>query len=356
MSISEQPGSADGVLLAVDLFCGAGGLTVGLQAAGFSVIAGVDVHPLATRAYRDNHPDVRVWEEDVRRIDPAQFRTSLALARGELDLLAACPPCQGFSSMRTLNGGRRVRDARRALVHQIIRFVEELGPRAVMVENVPGLADDWRSARLRRELRELGYGVAEDVVNVADFGVPQRRRRYVMVALKDGQPSLARPDGTMMTVRQFIGDLPEAGGSGDPLHDHGESRRADIRALIARIPPDGGSRSDLGPDMQLACHRRTDGFYDVYGRMHWDRHAPTITGGCINPSKGRFLHPQENRAITLREAALLQTFPPTYRLPLNDGRGSGKYAVAELIGNALPPAFVTRQAAPIAEVLRAVTA
>jgi DNA (cytosine-5)-methyltransferase 1 len=113
------------------------------------------------------------------------------------------------------------------------------------------------------------------------------------------------------------------------------------------VPKDGGSRTDLPDAMQLACHTRVDGFHDVYGRMAWDRPAPTITGGCINPSKGRFLHPEEDRAITLREAALLQSFPPGHVFSLR----RGKYAAAELIGNALPPAFVRRHARPIAEAL-----
>jgi DNA (cytosine-5)-methyltransferase 1 len=341
------------VLRAVDLFCGAGGLTEGLKDADFEVIAAVDEHPLAVRAYRANHPEVRLWPYDITAIDPTQMRISLGLAEGELDLLAGCPPCQGFSSMRTLNGGRNIKDDRRSLVHQIPRFVEAFLPRAVMVENVPGLAGNWRSSALRSRLRRLGYGVVDDVVNVADYGVPQRRRRYVLIALKDATPKLVEPDEKPLTVRQFIGGLPEAGSSGDALHDHGESRQPKIRGLIARIPKDGGSRRDLGPEAQLPCHQRTDGFYDVYGRMKWDDSAPTITGGCINPSKGRFLHPDRDRAITLREAALLQTFRPDYQLPLNDGVGSGKYAIAELIGNALPPAFVSRQARPVADALRA---
>ena len=116
---------------------------------------------------------------------------------------------------------------------------------------------------------------------------------------------------------------------------------------IASIPAGGGLRLQ-GPDRQLPCHRRTNGFYDIYGRMAWDEPAPTITGGCINPSKGRFLHPVQDRAITLREAALLQSFPGDYEIPLD----RGKYNAADLIGNALPPEFVARQAAQLAAALR----
>jgi DNA (cytosine-5)-methyltransferase 1 len=339
-------------LTAVDLFCGAGGLTAGLRRAGFAVLGAIDIEPLAVRAYRANHPETALWQGDIRHLDPVGMRRVLGLEPGDLDLLAGCPPCQGFSTMRTLNGGRRVADRRNVLVMQMASYAKEFLPRAVMMENVPGLAQNSRSARLRTILRKLGYRVTDDTLNTSDFGVPQRRRRYVLIALREGAPHLAKPDSQTRTVRDLIGSLPPAGSSGDPLHDHGERRTAEIRELIASIPRDGGSRGDLGEQWQLPCHKRTDGFHDVYGRMAWDEVAPTITGGCINPSKGRFLHPAADRAITLREAALLQTFPPDYRLPLNEASGSGKYAIAELIGNALPPEFVFRHAQVIATALR----
>jgi DNA (cytosine-5)-methyltransferase 1 len=339
-------------LTAVDLFSGAGGMTVGLRREGFSVLGAVDIDPLAVAAYRANHRRTAIWETDIRKLRPGDMRRALGLSVGELDLLAACSPCQGFSSIRTLNGGRDVTDSRNALVHQVVHFAKEFRPLAVMVENVPALAGDRRSARMRRELRRLGYGVVDAVLRTEEFGVPQRRRRYVLVALAKGVPRLGEPSAKRVTVRDAIGALPAAGRSGDPLHDHGETRSTDVKQLIARIPHDGGSRADAGDDWQLPCHRRTDGFHDVYGRMAWDDVAPTITGGCVNPSKGRFLHPRENRAITLREAALLQTFPVGYRFPLNEGPRTGKYAVAELIGNALPPEFVRRQARPLAAAIR----
>ena len=140
-------------------------------------------------------------------------------------------------------------------------------------------------------------------------------------------------------------DLPAPGASGDEIHDLEEKRSAAIRDRIRLIPKDGGSRSAL--EDQLDCHTKVEGFYDVYGRMHWDRISPTITSGCINPSKGRFLHPEQDRAITLREAALLQGFPPRYRFKLDNG----KYRAAELIGNALPPDLVRHHATEIRRVL-----
>src|SRR5262249_22687834 len=153
-----------------------------------------------------------------------------------------------------------------------------------------------------------------------DFGVPQRRRRFIFLAGRFGKPSLAKADAGRKTVRDAIYSLPKPGKSNDKLHDLGEVRSARIASLIKNIPKNGGSRNDLGPQQQLPCHRKCDGFKDVYGRMGWCELAPTITGGCVNPSKGRFLHPSQNRAITLREAALLQSFPQCYRVSLDKGK------------------------------------
>lgn len=151
-----------------------------------------------------------------------------------------------------------------------------------------------------------------------------------------------------MTVRSAIGKLGTSAMSTDPVHNHGERRSDVVRARIGGIPVNGGSRVSLAS--QLACHERTRGFHDIYGRMAWDAVAPTITSGCINPSKGRFLHPVEDRAITLREAALLQTFPLSYQFSMR----KGKYAAAVLIGNALPPELVRRQAMALGDLLRGI--
>jgi DNA (cytosine-5)-methyltransferase 1 len=332
---------------AIDLYCGAGGLTLGLRRARFKVLGGVEMDPLAVETYRANFPGALVWQTDIRQLSVSRILRELQLRPGQLDLLAGCPPCQGFSTLRSLNGHQLVDDDRNDLVLQFERFVRGLRPKAVMLENVPGLAADHRLSRLKKILTGIGYQVTCRILDASRFGVPQRRRRMILVAGLHREIRLAGEDQLTATVRDAIGHLPPAGSSGDELHDLPESRSPKTARLIARIPKDGGSRGDLALDSQLDCHLRCDGFNDVYGRMAWDDVAPTITSGCVNPSKGRFLHPDENRAITLREAALLQGFPSSHTFSLR----RGKFAAAAMIGNALPPEFVRRHAVLIRQEL-----
>lgn len=334
---------------AIDLFCGAGGLTQGLKQAGFVVIGALDSDPVAVETYRLNHPRTRVVQDNIENISTSSFMNLLRLAPGELDLLAGCPPCQGFSSMRTHNGSVRVRDVRNDLLFEFLRFVRLLMPKAVMMENVPGLDADPCIDVFCAELDNLGYKWKRDVLNTQYYGVPQRRRRLLLLAGRFGNVPFAIQEDRRYTVRETIWHLPTAGSSGDILHDLPEKRAPRIMELIKSIPLDGGSRCDLGDERQLACHKRTDGFHDVYGRMAWDDVAPTITSGSFNPSKGRFLHPEQDRTITQREAALLQTFPPHYQFSLR----RGKTYVATLIGNALPPRFVECHALEVRKYLAA---
>lgn len=258
---------------AVDLFCGCGGLTVGLKRAGFQILGAVDIDPLSVETYKANHRDVRVWEADIRDLEPSEPAAALGLGKRRLDLLAGCPPCQGFSTMRTLNGALLIEDPRNDLLLEFQRFVEALHPRAVMMENVPGLADDERFASFCRRMEEIGYIGNHRILNVADYGVPQRRRRLVYLAGLGVEIPFAGPARRLKTVRDAIGGLPKAGKSGDPVHDMPERRSPKVLELIRRIPKDGGSRTDLSKEEQLECHRRCDGFKDVYGRMAWDEKA-----------------------------------------------------------------------------------
>jgi DNA (cytosine-5)-methyltransferase 1 len=224
-----------------------------------------------------------------------------------------------------------------------VRFVRALRPKVVMLENVPGLARHRRFKAFCAKLRAIGYELEYRILDAADYGVPQRRRRLILLASRVGRVTFARPGKGSRTVRDAIDSLPPPRRSTDPLHRVTEKRTERVRELIRRIPKDGGSRTDLGKRSQLACHRRCDGFKDIYGRMAWDDVAPTITSGCFNPSKGRFLHPSRDRTITLREAAVLQGLPRSYFISLI----RGKAAAAGLIGNALPPKFIERHARSI---------
>lgn len=326
--------------IAVDLFSGVGGLSEGLKRAGYRVAGAVEMDAAACKIYRLNHPKARLWNMDIRKLSAKRMMETLRLHPGRLDLLAACPPCQGFSTMRTRNGANRNRDGRNDLIFDVLRFAKKLRPKALMMENVPGLARNARFRLFRKGLLAMGYQISWRVLNTVDFGVPQRRKRLVLLAARGAAPVFAPTVRRPRTVREAIGDLKAPGRSRDPLHNYTVQRQAKVLAIIREIPKNGGSRTARGRTAQLACHRKHDGFYDVYGRMAWDAPSPTITGGCINPSKGRFLHPRANRAITLREAALLQTFPRTYRFPLEHGR----YHIALMIGNALPPEFIRRHA------------
>lgn len=338
-------------LTAFDVFSGAGGLTVGLHQAGFRVIGAVELDPTAAETYEQNHPGVLLWKQDIQTLPVDEVLEKLGIEPGQLDLLAGCPPCQGFSSMRTRNGKLKVNDARNDLVHDFLRLVEGLRPKAVMLENVPELAKDVRMKLIMKKLRVLGYYAGPDsfeVRNVKNFDVPQSRRRLILMTSRQGKVPFPEASGKTLTVRGTIGHLPAPDASADPLHRAVMQNGPKVLEMIKAVPLDGGSRSDLPAEMQLECHKRLKrGYFDVYGRMAWDEVAPTITGGCTNPSKGRFLHPQQHRAISLREAALLQGFPKDYKFSLKRGR-----VVASLmIGNALPPAFVKHHAVAIAETL-----
>lgn len=325
-------------------------MTYGLRWAGFTVIAALEFDSVAAAAYRLNHPTVCLKEADIGSVDGDEWMEELGLEPGELDLLAGCPPCQGFSRLRTANGSRSVADARNRLLLEMARMIGSFLPKAIMMENVPGLARDGVLEEFLVFIRRLGYISRESILDVRSYGVPQRRKRFVSLAGHGFEIQHGAEAMTQNTVRMSIGGLKPAGQSGDKLHDMPETRSPEMRQWIALVPKDGGGRLDLPPEMQRECHRRSDGYKDVYGRMAWDTVAPTITGGCFNPSKGRFLHPEEDRNITMREAALLQGLPKRFRLQ----DGTTKTSAAQLIGNVLPPEFARRQAVSVLRAIRRV--
>lgn len=319
---------------AIDLFSGCGGLTEGMHKAGFTTKIAVEIVPLAVRAYKMNHPETDVIQKDIRQISINEIKAKL---NGEtLHLLAGCPPCQGFSSIRRLNRAECIEDDRNSLVLEYLRFVKELKPLAIMMENVPALKDYSVFQEVVEELRILGYNPDVKVVNVREYGVPQSRRRLVMVGMLNDTIKVADGIGVKKTVRQVIANLQPPGLSTDPLQKIVSNHTPKIMEMIRRTPHNGGSRKDLPESFRLKCHQKENvGFNDVYGRLRWDDYSTTITGGCLNPSKGRFLHPEQDRVITPREAAMLQSFPENYKFPTD----ISKTALALLIGNALPPEF-----------------
>jgi DNA (cytosine-5)-methyltransferase 1 len=327
-------------LTAIDLFSGCGGLSCGLKLAGFDVAAAVEIDTKAQSTYTLNHPSVTLYSADIRKLDPAQILVDAGLKAGDLDLLAGCPPCQGFSRLRTKNKRTAVKDDRNNLVSDFVRFVTVMLPKTIMLENVPALVKDGRFTRMRNQLTKLGYESVVHVLDAADYRVAQRRKRLIMLASRVHKPAIAPKAEFRVTVRQAFQGVGAPSTTKDALHAVGEKRSQAVRDLIKLIPKNGGSRGDLSASHQLECHKRSDGFSDVYGRMAWDKVSPTITSGCHNPSKGRFLHPSYNRTITLREAALLQGFPRDYRFDVSHG----KEAIALMIGNALPPPFIAAHA------------
>ncbi|HEV7520495.1 MAG TPA: DNA cytosine methyltransferase, partial [Candidatus Angelobacter sp.] len=276
-----------------------------------------------------------------RNVDTAGVRK---LLRGKpLHFLAGCPPCQGFSSMRRLNKKRSKRDDRNNLILEYLRFVKELKPLTIMMENVPGLVNYTLFKKVFAELEGLGYKPKVQPIKIQQYGVPQRRKRLVLVGSLLGDLEIAKPNGKKLTVREIIGYLESVTKTKDPVHRIVKAHTPEVMKRIRATPKNGGSRADV-PEFELYCHKDEKiGFRDVYGRMRWDDYSPTITGGCLNPSKGRFLHPEKNRAITAREAALLQTFPRSYKFPADISKSS----IALLIGNALPPKFSYIQSANV---------
>lgn len=344
------------MLTAVDIFAGGGGLTVGLKRAGFSVVGAVEFEPHAYATLKANHPEITAYKQDVRTISGEDLR-SLS-PNGSIDLVAGCPPCQGFSSLTSKYKGR---DGRNALVREMARLVEEVNPHAVMMENVPGLFVKAKGKRylneLLRRLDDLGYCVTYDVLQVADYGVPQSRRRLVLLAglgfsIDIPVPTHSRTGDnglrTWRVVSEAIGSMPapvslkEAQVSGGPGgHNWHVVRTLDEqnRQRLKHAKP-GASWTRIPKNLRPACHQnRNAGFSNVYGRMRWDEVSPSITGGCTTLSKGRFGHPSELRTISVREAALLQTFPPDYIFDTP----YMEYACA-IVGNALPCDFATQLA------------
>lgn len=333
----------------IDLFAGCGGGSLGFRRAGLRAAAAVELDSDAADAYEAN-VGMRPLVNDIRKVTGEDLLRASRLKRGECTLLFGCPPCQSFTDLRRGTRSSWRDRARNSLLRDYLRLAGDVLARHIAFENVPGmLSPRWRPRfdELLRGLAELGYEYAWDVFDAADFGVPQRRRRLLVIASRVATPVLpaatheevGSPDGLRwVTVREAIGALmPLASGETDPSDVYHRARRHSPLALQRlRALGEGGARADLPKDLQLACHKNHSGHYDIYGRMWWDRPAPTLTSGCTNVTRGRFAHPEQDRAITLREAMELQTFPRSTVL-----RGSLD-EMALQVGNAVPPLFAER--------------
>lgn len=300
-----------------------------------------------------NHSRVRLYEEDIRNLVPQRIRHE-CLEGTELDLMVVCAPCQPFSSQNR----NRSDDNRSHLLLDAARFVDTLRPKVLFVENVPGLAAGPHADLLADFRAACGpsYVFTGPLrVNAADYSVPQRRIRCLLIATRGVRvPSLPpplTPPGQRVTVRDVIAGLPPlASGESDPedaLHAAREHRPIALARLRA-VPKNGGSRDALPESLTLACHTRPTSYPDVYGRMSWDTVAPTLTTGCTDITRGRFAHPDADRAITPREAALLQTFPRRYAFT------GGPGVIARQIGNALPFALLRALAPTFRSAIRGV--
>ena len=325
-------------LTAIDLFAGAGGSTQGLTDAGFRVVGAIEYDEAAASTLSHNHPAVVIATDDIADVSPKKFRDQLGLDRSELTLLTACPPCQGFSSL----GLRDNDDERNGLIHEVWRFATEMQPSAILIENVPGLARDARWHELRKITTENGYSFGSWTVNATDFGVPQRRRRLIGIAVRSpnlnfpGELQDVLPETFTLTPPHACDVIGRAGNiatTEDPLH-RARTPTARVLERIGQVPP-GGDHFDLPDDLQLDCHKRLrssgrSASAGPYSRIRLTGPAPTMTTRCTTPSCGRFLHPTEHRGISLREAALLQTFPASYQF-------CGTHESKERqIGNAVP--------------------
>ena len=330
-----------GDAVVVDLFCGAGGLTRGLEDAGLYVAEGVDLDEKCRFAYERNTSATFV-AKDVREYGADDLET--AWGGAGLRVLVGCAPCQPYSTY-SRNADPQVGKGRWELLDRFARLVDETRPHVVSMENVPPLLRTAGFRAWRRRLRDAEYHVAHRVLDCRGLGAPQGRKRLVLLASRLGTVEIAaepRPDRTSWSdVGSAIGHLPALGAGvvcrDDPLHR--ASRLSELNLARIRASKPGGTWRDWDPSLVSPCHvRDTGGTYpSVYGRMEWGKPAPTITGQCFGFGNGRFGHPEQDRALSLREAALLQTFPEDFEFFPRNGRFPGMAAVGRMIGNAVPP-------------------
>lgn len=339
----------------IDLFSGCGGSSLGFKKAGFKIVAAVDIDHSACETYALN-VGVQPIEGDLRNVTGEQILKRAGLKRGEVDIVVGCPPCQGFSSLRRTKKGNSP-DRRDDLLMVFAQRIVEIYPRMVIFENVSGIMRGRGKAFLRKFIKELKryrYFSIGKLLDAANFGVPQHRKRLILIFAREeaitddllphlpeethADPQLAEDEGLSpwVSVLDAIADLPPLkSGEEDPnipLHKAPDHREKALR-IIKSVPKNGGSRRSLPKHLWLPCHKRLNGrgAESVYGRMAWSDPSPTITSRCTVPACGRFIHPDQDRAITPREAAHLQSFDDHHCFV-----GSLE-SITWQIGNAMPP-------------------
>lgn len=324
-------------ICAIDLYCGAGGLSHGFIKEGIDVRAGIDIDPACEYAFSFNNHS-RFINCDIKKLSGKDLCG--LYPEKSVKILAGCAPCQPFSSYsRNKNA---ISDKRWGLLNDFARLIFEFRPDIVTMENVTRLENHEVYDNFVERVEECGYFTSKYHVFCPDYGIPQTRKRLVFFASRFGTveliPKTHAAEG-YVKVRDAISDLPviRAGETcvSDPLHQASSLSDLNLRRIKASKP--GGTWRDWDEDLLTACHRKPEGkkYVSVYGRMEWDKPSPTITTQCYGYGNGRFGHPEQDRAISLREAALLQTFPRGYRFFRSETEICMKSA-ARMIGNAVP--------------------
>jgi DNA (cytosine-5)-methyltransferase 1 len=326
-------------IYAVDLFCGAGGLTHGLEKSGIDVRLGIDIDPACEYPYTANNQS-RFLLKSVEDLQANEVESSYR--KNGIKLLAGCAPCQTFSRY---NQKATEKDNRWWLLLEFARLVKDLSPHLVTMENVPGLQEQNVFRQFLKTLEDNDYLVSFSVVNCADYGVPQHRNRLVLLASKFGKIELLSPKEfgrTTTTVRKAIGRLHSINAGShsliDRLHQSSGLSEINMQRIAASRP--GGTWRDWSSELVTECHKKKTGksYPSVYGRMSWDEPAPTMTTQFFGFGNGRFGHPEQNRAISLREGAILQGFPRDYKF-VRPREPVFQRHIGRLIGNAVPVAI-----------------
>ena len=323
----------------VDLFCGIGGLTHGLIKAGIPVVAGIDIDKTCKYAYETNNESKFIRKDISRELTGADLKA--LYPEGCVKILVGCAPCQPFSTHTQKYKSRSI-DEKWGLLYSFLNLIREVRPDIVSMENVPAIAKSKVFIDFVAGLEEQDYHLFWDKVYCPDYGVPQSRKRLVLLASKFGPIDIipaTHTEGTYRTVEDIIGNLEVLAAGGvsaqDPLHR--ASRLGDINLRRIRQSKPGGTWKDWDEDLRSPCHNKDSGksYGGVYARMSWDTLAPTVTTQFYNYGTGRFGHPEQDRALSLREGALLQTFPPDYDL-IDPELSFSKKRLGTHIGNAVP--------------------